>query len=82
MAGVAAGLGEWQRAARLLGATAGLLESMGGVLDPDWQADVDRYEAATRSTLGEEAFAEAWAEGQAMSLEQAVEYALHEASDA
>jgi len=34
--------------------------------------------AAARTTLGEEAFAAAWAEGQAMTLEQAVEYALKE----
>ncbi len=32
--------------------------------------------ASARSSLGEEAFARAWAEGQAMTLDQAVEYAL------
>ncbi len=30
------------------------------------------------TTLSEEAFARAWAEGQAMTLEQAVEYALQD----
>ncbi len=35
-----------------------------------------------RSALGEEAFARAWAEGQAMSLEEAVEYALRDDAEA
>jgi hypothetical protein len=29
-----------------------------------------------RQALGEEAFADAWAEGQAMALDQALDYAL------
>jgi hypothetical protein len=36
--------------------------------------------AAARAALGEEAFAVAWAEGQAMTLEQALDYALTEAT--
>jgi hypothetical protein len=39
---------------------------------------VDRAVAATRRSLGEEAFAAAWAEGRAMTLEQALAYALDE----
>src|SRR5262249_39958780 len=34
--------------------------------------------AHIRATLGEEAFATAWAEGSAMTLEEAVEFALQE----
>jgi predicted ATPase/DNA-binding SARP family transcriptional activator len=34
--------------------------------------------ASSQTALGEEAFAAAWAEGQAMTLEQAIEYALAE----
>jgi hypothetical protein len=48
--------------------------SLGGAL-------VDEYErtvAETRAALGDAAFAAAWAEGRAMSLEQAVEYGLGE----
>ena len=34
------------------------------------------YMASVREALGAEAFSAAWAEGKAMPLEQAVEYAL------
>ncbi len=36
--------------------------------------------AVARTALGEEAFLAAWEEGRAMTLEQAVEYALEEPS--
>jgi hypothetical protein len=41
----------------------------------------DDYEwnvAATRAGLGEEAFAAAWSQGQAMTLEQAIEHATED----
>ena len=41
----------------------------------------DAYEpdvSGVRDALGDEAFSEAWAEGRAMSMEQAVAYALGE----
>ena len=48
--------------------------------DPPFAALLLHYqnaaESEARSALAEEAFARAWAEGQAMTLEQAVEYAL------
>ena len=40
------------------------------------QADQERVLSEVRAQLGEAAFAAAWEEGQAMTLEQAVEYAL------
>jgi hypothetical protein len=40
--------------------------------------DYERDVALARAQLGEEAFAAAWAEGQAMSLEEAIAYALGE----
>jgi len=41
-------------------------------------AEYERTMAEGRAALGEAAFAAAWAEGRAMSLEQALEYALEE----
>lgn len=47
-------------------------------------ADQERAIAAIRTNLGEEIFAARWSEGQALTLEQAIEYALavHPASEA
>ncbi len=50
-----------------------------------WPADRGEYErsvAAVRSALSEEGYATARAEGQAMTLEQAIAYALEETKDA
>jgi tetratricopeptide (TPR) repeat protein len=88
-AGVAVGEHEPARAARLLGAEA--LARVGGPSVAadlrDWRMDAvnraeyDRYAAAARDALGEEAFAAAWEAGRALSLEAAVEYALQESGD-
>jgi class 3 adenylate cyclase len=41
------------------------------------RAGHDAWLSATQQALGEEAFATAWAAGQAMTIEQAVQYALN-----
>jgi len=66
-----------ERAAILFGAVEALFQILGGHL-PLWadESDHDRYVASTRARLGEAAFAAAWDEGRAMTLEQAVAYAL------
>ena len=46
-----------------------------GFRPPD-QAYHDETAAAARAALGQPAFDGAWAEGRAMTLEQAIEYAL------
>jgi hypothetical protein len=61
---------------RLLGAALALREAAGKPPEPGWRAACDRLILAARGALGEEAFAVAWAEGQAMALEQAVAAAL------
>ena len=66
--------GEAERAARLFGAAEALWQAVGLVRPRD--AGEERLLAETRSRLGEPAFAAAWGAGRAMSLEQAVEYAL------
>ena len=77
LARVASAREEYQRAARLFGAADASFAVLGGQL-PLWfdQSDHDRRAAFTRAELGEAAFVAARAEGRAMSLEQAVEYAL------
>ncbi len=63
-------------AARLIGAAAALREASGSPLPPRERHEYDRMGARTRAVLGEAGFAAAWAEGHAMSLEQALAYAL------
>jgi len=64
------------RAVRLFGAAEALREAIGLLSAPQERADYDARLAATRSRLGVVAFEAAWAEGRAMTLEQAIEYAL------
>ena len=66
------------RAARLFGAAEALRQIMGAPLPPSDRAEYERNVAAVRAQLGEEMFAAAWAEGRAMTMEQAVEYASRE----
>jgi hypothetical protein len=62
----------------MLGAAEALLESLGAVLDAEHRLIYERAVAAARAQLGEETFATAREEGRAMSLEEAIEYALQE----
>ncbi len=64
------------RAARLLGAAAALQEITGDFLEPVDRADSDSNAASARARLGEHAFGAAWAEGHAMSMDEAIAYAL------
>ena len=73
---MAADQSDYQRTARLLGIEEGLRASTGARLEPTISTDYDRSVAVARSALGQEAFAEAWAEGKAMAIEQAILYAL------
>jgi non-specific serine/threonine protein kinase len=65
-------------ATRLVGATEALSEAAGAPWTPAWREEVLQQTAAARAALGEEAFTCGWAAGRAMSLEQAVAYALEE----
>ena len=68
------------RAARLWAAAEALRATIGLPLPPDEREVYDRNLTAVREALGDEVFATAWAEGLAMTFEQAVDYAL-EVSD-
>jgi predicted ATPase/DNA-binding SARP family transcriptional activator/Tfp pilus assembly protein PilF len=72
--------GKPELAARLFGAVESLLESSGiaGRIERSDQIEYDHYSAAVRAQLDEETFARAWRLGRAMTLEQAIEFALKE----
>jgi predicted ATPase len=67
---------QYERAASLFGAASQLQEALGYRTTPSDQECHDQSMASTRAHLGESGFAAAWAEGRAMTLEQAIEYAL------
>jgi len=71
----AAGPGQAGRAARLFGAAAALRDAIGSPLPPSERSDHEQSLAAARAG-DPDAFAAAWAEGQAVELEQAVVVAL------
>jgi predicted ATPase/DNA-binding CsgD family transcriptional regulator len=76
LAGPLSRLGQPHAAARLLGASAAMLEAMGMPYPPSDIDEVALYTSLVRAQLDEDAFAAASAEGQSMTLEQAIAYAL------
>jgi len=71
LAEVAAACGESERAARLFGAAEAYREQIGTTLVQSMQSLYEPYLATARSSLGDAAFAAAWAEGRLLSLEAA-----------
>jgi len=78
LAGPASATGRAKRAARLLGAAEALFEDMGVGYQPTDQVEIGRYADMAREQLDESTFAQAWAEGRAMPINQAVAFALEE----
>jgi len=76
MAWIARAHGQAERAARLLGAADGVRQILERPIQGEMRQQRDTELALARTLLGEKAFTTAWAEGQTMSLEQAVAYAL------
>jgi predicted ATPase/DNA-binding SARP family transcriptional activator len=72
LAAVAGATSHPQQAARLLGTATALRTTLSAPRLPLDQRDYERLAAGIRELLGEVAFATAWTEGQAMSLEQIV----------
>jgi hypothetical protein len=75
---VAADAGQPERAARLFGAADALRTWMGAPLPLGDKPLYDRYLAMARNALDSDSFGRAWAEGAAMTLDQAVAYAQSE----
>jgi hypothetical protein len=82
LARVAAASGEEERGVRLLGSAAARREALEAPLSPHVRRGNEGTLAAARRTLGEAAFAAAWAAGQALSLDEAVAFALEESHEA
>jgi len=78
LACITASEGDAERAARLFGAAQALREVVGYQHHPEEDALREPYMATARSQLDEASWEEAWAEGRAMSMEQAIDYALSE----
>jgi hypothetical protein len=70
---------EEERGTELLGAASGLREELEiGFEDEQQEQTYDRTVAESKAALGEEAFAAAWARGEAMTPEEIVAFALAE----
>jgi predicted ATPase len=81
LAQLACANGNYEQAGRLFGATETLRAVLGLRREAVEQAHHDQRVAATRAALREESFDAAWAKGRAMTLEQAIEYALTDQPD-
>jgi tetratricopeptide (TPR) repeat protein len=67
---------DFQQAARLFGAAEALRAPVNSKTDLVDQPEYERQLALVHAQLDETTFAKAWAEGQTMALERAIEYAL------
>jgi len=76
LAGVAAVSGQLQRAVRLFGSALTLMEAWGEIDGVVNQSEHERHLAAIRAQFDPASFSAAWAEGQAMTMEQAISEAL------
>ncbi len=82
LAGVAARRGDIERVARLFGAAEALGEAASATPSfPPARALYEQDLASVRQELDTKRFAAAWAEGRAMTLEQAIAYALEDGPD-
>ena len=73
---LAAATGLPERAARLFGAVEAAREVRDFMLWRPHRSELERAVSATRAQFDELAFARAWADGRAMTPEQAIAYAL------
>jgi DNA-binding CsgD family transcriptional regulator len=75
LAGLAGKASSHLEAARLFGAAFSIRQRMGAVRLKVWDAGYEAAASALRDTLGENDFDSAWAEGAALSTEEAIAYA-------
>lgn len=72
---VAAFKGDMERAARLYGAS-NKIRPKSNAIPLDEQPDIERATKSVRDAMGDEVFEKFWAEGSAMSIDEAISYAL------
>ncbi len=70
-----------KRSAALFGAAEALRAAIQVVLYPVERVEVDKNIATARAQLSEDEFNQAWAEGKAMTMEEAVKFALEESNE-
>jgi non-specific serine/threonine protein kinase len=73
LARLAAGLGQPEAAAKLLGAATALGQTLGMGVTASHQADHERDAVALRARLGPTAFAAAWQAGEGLAIEDAID---------
>jgi len=76
LAAVATAQQRWERAARLWGAAEALRAAISVPLPPNTRTEYEPLLSALQTRLDEQAFAQAWAEGESTPVEQAIVYAL------
>ena len=76
--GILGAAGQPERGARLLGAGAAQGAAIGSRIQPSDQPVYDKLVATVRDQLDDETFDRLWAEGEALSLEEAIELRLKE----
>ncbi len=68
--------GDFERAARLMGAVAAGREAMGTPLPPSDRLQIEALVSTLRAGLTSSTYSSIWSEGSTLTLEQAIEYAL------
>jgi non-specific serine/threonine protein kinase len=81
LAGATGALGHLKRAARLFGAAEALYNTHGFSLQGGDMPEFERNKASVLQQMGPDAFEAAWTQGQAMSVEEAIAYALETESE-
>ncbi len=80
LAFIACAQSQFQRAARLFGPAEVLRESLNSPMTSTERSEYDQNIATLRTQMDEFDFAAAWAEGRAMTMEQAIDFALKESN--
>ena len=77
-AAVASGMNQPERSARLCGAAQAIFETTNHYISPFDRAEFDRHIQIARDQLGDTKFEALASQGRAMTMEQAVAYALED----